>query len=67
MVQYQNLTRKPELFQAPLGPGSSTTYPLNPPLAGPDNESVVVQYLGGFNNSIFVDVKGGIVKNSQIQ
>ena len=37
MVQYQNLTRKPELFRAPwarapLGPGSGTMYP---PLAGP--------------------------------
>ena len=64
MVQYQNLTRKPELFWAPLGPGSGTMYPLSPPLAGPDKESVVVQYLGGFNNSIFGDVKGGIVKNS---
>ena len=28
MVRYQNLTRKPELFRAPLGPG--TMYPLNP-------------------------------------
>ena len=28
MVPYQNLTRKPELFRAPLGPG--TMYPLNP-------------------------------------
>ena len=35
MVRYQNLTRKPELFRAPLGPGPSTMYPLNPPLAGP--------------------------------
>ena len=33
MKRYQNLTRKPELFRAPLGPG--TMYPLNPPLAGP--------------------------------
>ena len=33
MVRYQNLTRKPELSQAPLGPG--TMYPLDPPLAGP--------------------------------
>ena len=31
--QKKNLTRKPELFQAPLGPG--TMYPLNPPLVGP--------------------------------
>ena len=30
MVQYQNLTRKPELYR---GPG--TMFPLNPPLAGP--------------------------------
>ena len=35
MVRYQNLTRKPELFRAPLGPGPGTMYPLNPPLAGP--------------------------------
>ena len=35
MVQYQNLTRKPELFRALLGPGPGTVYPLNPPLAGP--------------------------------
>ena len=33
MVRYQNLTWKPELFGALLGPG--TMYPLNPPLAGP--------------------------------
>ena len=33
MVRYQNLMRTPELFRAPLGPG--TTYPLNPLLAGP--------------------------------
>ena len=33
MVPYQNLARKPELFQAPLGPG--TMYPPEPPLAGP--------------------------------
>ena len=32
MVRYQNLTRKPELFRAPLGPGPGTMYP---PLAGP--------------------------------
>ena len=32
-VRYQNLTRKPALFRAPLGPG--TMYPLNPPLIGP--------------------------------
>ena len=37
MVRYQNLTRKPELFRAPLGPG--TMYPLNPPLAGPGHDS----------------------------
>ena len=30
MEQYQNLTRKPELFRAPLGPGPGTMYPLNP-------------------------------------
>ena len=36
MVRYQNLTRKPELFRAPLGPGPGTMYPLNPPLAGPE-------------------------------
>ena len=30
MVRYQNLTRKTELFRAPLGRG--TMYPLNPPL-----------------------------------
>ena len=35
MVRYQNLTRKPELFRAPLGQGPGTMYPLNPPLAGP--------------------------------
>ena len=35
MVRYQNLTRKPELFRAPLGPGPGTMYPLNHPLAGP--------------------------------
>ena len=35
MVRYQNLTRKPELFRAPLGTGPGTMYPLNPPLAGP--------------------------------
>ena len=35
MVRYENLTRKPELFRAPLGPGPGTMYPLNPPLAGP--------------------------------
>ena len=35
MVRYQNLTRKPELFRAPLGPGPGTMYPLNPPLVGP--------------------------------
>ena len=35
MVRYQNLTRKPELFRAPLGPDPGTMYPLNPPLAGP--------------------------------
>ena len=29
----QNLTRQPELFRAPLGPGP--VYPLNPPLVGP--------------------------------
>ena len=34
-MQYQNLTRKPELFRAPLGPGPGAMYPLNPPLAGP--------------------------------
>ena len=28
MVRYQKLTRKPELFRAPLGTG--TMYPLNP-------------------------------------
>ena len=33
MVRYKNLTRKPKLFRAPLGP--DTMYPLNPPLAGP--------------------------------
>ena len=36
MVRYQNLTRKPELFRAPLGPG--TMYHLNPPLAGPGED-----------------------------
>ena len=40
LVQYQNLTRKPELFQAPwarvpLGPDPGTMYPLSLPLAGP--------------------------------
>ena len=35
MERYQNLTRKPELFRAPLGPGPGTMYPLNPPFAGP--------------------------------
>ena len=39
MVQNQNLTLKPELFRAPLGPGPGTMYPLNPPLAGPDGKS----------------------------
>ena len=29
----QNLTRQPQLFRAPLNPG--TMYPLNPPLVGP--------------------------------
>ena len=28
MVRYQNLTRKPELFRAPLGPGPGTMYPV---------------------------------------
>ena len=37
MVRYHNLTRKPELFRAPLGP--CTMYPLNPPLAGPASGS----------------------------
>ena len=35
MERYQNLTRKPELFRAPQGPGPGTMYPLNPALAGP--------------------------------
>ena len=35
MVRYQNLTRKPELARAPLGPVPGTMHPLNPPLAGP--------------------------------
>ena len=34
MERYQNLTRKPELFWAPLDPGPGMMYPLNPPLAG---------------------------------
>ena len=33
MVRYQDLTRKPKLFRARLGPGP--VYPLNPPVAGP--------------------------------
>ena len=35
MVGSKNLTRKPDLFRAPLSPGPGTMYPLNPPLAGP--------------------------------
>ena len=41
IVRYQNLTRKPELFWAPLGPGPGTMYPLNPPLAGPECLQVI--------------------------
>ena len=39
MVPYQNLTRKPELFQAPPGPGYDV--PPEPPLAGPDCDALV--------------------------
>ena len=39
MVRYQNLTRKPELFRAPLSLGPGTMYPPEPPLAGPANDS----------------------------
>ena len=39
IVRYQSLTRKPEVFRAPLGPG--TMYPLNPPLAGPGSTSIL--------------------------
>ena len=35
MVRYQNLTRKPELFRAPLGPGPGTMYPPEPPSRRP--------------------------------
>ena len=50
MVQYQNLTRKPELFRAPcarapLGPGPGTMYPLNTPLAGPGLSSLCIVLL----------------------
>ena len=31
----ENLTWEPELFQALLGPGPGTMYPLNPSLVGP--------------------------------
>ena len=41
MVRYQNLTRKPALFRAPLGPGPGTMYPLNPPLAGPVEDYLI--------------------------
>ena len=41
MVQYQNLTQKPELFRALIGPGPGTMYPLNPPLAGPGFDTVL--------------------------
>ena len=40
MVRYQNLKRKPELFRAPLGPG--TMYPLNSPLAGPGDSTTKI-------------------------
>ena len=41
MVQYQNLTQKPELLRAPwarppLGQSPGTMFPPEPPLAGPE-------------------------------
>ena len=42
MVRYQNLTRKPELFRAPLSSGPGTMYPLNPPLAGRANSEHIL-------------------------
>ena len=47
MVRNQNLTRKPELFRAPLGLGPGTMYLLNPPLAGPGCHSKIVIYGAG--------------------
>ena len=48
MVWYQNLTRKPELFQAP-----GTMYPLSPPLVGPGARYVVRKFLM-YRTAIFV-------------
>ena len=42
MVRYQNLTRKPELFRAPLDP--VTMYPMNPPLAGPVSDFTLAKF-----------------------
>ena len=56
MMRYENLTRKPELFRAPVGPGPSpgTMYPLDPPLTGPDRESLdTFEHFNAFLNSIF--------------
>ena len=56
MVRYQSLTRKPELFRAPLGLGPGTMYPLNPLLAGPDLEPYVLDSISGYNawNQLFL-------------
>ena len=48
MVRSKNLTRKPELFRAPLGLG--TMYPLNPPLVGPAYNNTGVQQQSTINN-----------------
>ena len=43
MMRYQNLTQKPELFRAPLGP--DMMYPLNPPLTGPAHNIAVAKFI----------------------
>ena len=67
MVQYQNLTRKPELFRAPkaralLGPGPGTMYPLNPPSCRPweyhsHEQAWELSSLVRFKNKLLIDSK----------
>ena len=51
MLWYQNLTRKPKLFRALLGPGPGTMYPLNPLLAGPSYQ-IEINWIYNFSVGI---------------
>ena len=54
MVQYQNLTQKPELFQAPPRPGPGYDVPPEPPYRRPCLQSIMHANFGGEDHVIMI-------------